>query len=50
MEVDDADIDDLELVLAAPRSITGRVILPEGRWVPPALFVGLIPCERIVLL
>ena len=49
IEIDDADIDDLELVLAAPRSITGRVILPEGRSVPPGLFVGLIPRERIVL-
>jgi len=49
IEVDDADIDDLELVLAAPRSITGRVILPDGRSVPPGLFVALIPRERIVL-
>jgi hypothetical protein len=39
--VADSDIDGIELALAAPQRITGRVILPEGRPLAPGYIVFL---------
>ena len=49
IEVGDSDVEGVELALAAPQSITGRVILPEGRRMPPGLMVALRPWERMEL-
>ena len=46
IEVGDSDIEGIELTLTAPQRITGRVIVPEGRPVPPGLMVALSPRER----
>jgi hypothetical protein len=46
IEVGDSDIEGIELMLAAPQRITGRLIVPEGRSVPPGLMVALSPRER----
>jgi hypothetical protein len=39
IDVADADIEGLELTLAAPQRITGRVILPEGRTLTPGYMI-----------
>jgi protocatechuate 3,4-dioxygenase beta subunit len=50
IDVIGSDIEGIELALAAPQRITGRVILPEGRRMPPGLVAAFRPRERIVLM
>ena len=49
IEVGDSDIEGIELALAPPQRVTGRVIVPESRTVPPGLMVALSPRERMEL-
>lgn len=41
LEVGDSDIDGIELTLGQPQSLSGRIIAPEGRKLPPGLMVVL---------
>lgn len=46
IEVGQTDLEGIQLALAAPQKITGMVVVPEGRKIPPGLLVVLGPRER----
>jgi len=45
LEVGASDIEGVELILGQPQTVSGRVVAPEGRTLPPGLIVLLQPRE-----
>lgn len=46
VEVGGADLKEIQLTLAPPQTVTGVIIPPEGRKLPPGLMVVLMPREN----
>jgi protocatechuate 3,4-dioxygenase beta subunit len=46
VDVSNANIDGIRLTLAPPQTITGVIVLPEGRKMPPGLVAVLMPHEN----
>jgi hypothetical protein len=45
IDVGDADLDGIQLMLASPQTVTGTILLPEGRKMPAGLLAVLTPRE-----